>query len=128
MQYLHESVFSLSDLNLADPNSFPSLEIDAVTMMGDFNARNAPNFNSFTKFEMKLDLLNIEQEAFERASKFFDDFDNDEDYTVSFDEFECYEESETSKKDREQAEKDEIIQEFMNGYNTFNQQFWLDYN
>ncbi len=61
-----ESIHRLSDLNLDEgPQSFPSLEIDTVTMMGDYMARNAPKFNSFTKFEMKLDLINIEHKAYE---------------------------------------------------------------
>ena len=65
--------------------------------MGDYMARNAPKFNSFTKFEVKLDLLSIEHEAYKKAKKFFDEFEEDDDYTVTFREFECYPEKETDK-------------------------------
>jgi len=67
--------------------------------MGDYMAKNGPNFNSFTKFEMKLDLLAIEKEAYQKAVKYFNDFENDEDLT-DFDEYECDEESDTAKSDR----------------------------
>jgi hypothetical protein len=97
-------------------------------MMGDFMARNAPNFNSFTKFEVKLDLVSIEYEAYKRAKSFFDDFENNEDYTISFADFECDPETQTQKADRERTEKDAIIQEFMDSYRNFDAQFWLDYN
>ena len=96
--------------------------------MGDYMARNAPKFNSFTKFEVKLDLLSIEHEAYKKASKFFDDFEEDDDYTVTFRESECYPEKDTDKAQRQQNEKDEKIQEFMDGYTIFDQQFWVDYN
>jgi hypothetical protein len=68
--------------------------------MGDYMSKNGPNFNSFTKFEMKLDLLAIEKAAYKKAVKYFNDFENDEDNTVSFDEYECDEESDTDKADR----------------------------
>ena len=72
--------------------------------MGDYMARNAPNFNSFTKIEMKLDLISIEHEAYKKAVKFFkdfeDDLDDDDGNTISFDEFECYPDKDTDKEDR----------------------------
>lgn len=90
LDYRTESIYSLSDFTLSHgEQSFPTLELDSVTMMGDYMARNAPKFNTFTKFEVKLDLVSIEREAYLRATKFFDDFKNDEDYTVTFAKFEC---------------------------------------
>jgi hypothetical protein len=106
----------------------PTLDLETVTLMGDYMAKNGPNFNSFTKFEMKLDLLKIEKEAYKKAVKYFNDFENDEDYTVDFDEYECDEESTTDKADRIKAEKEDLIQEFMDSYRTYDAQFWLDYN
>lgn len=84
-------------------------------------AKNAPKFNSYTKFEMKLNLLAIEQEAYNKATEFFHDFENDKhDNLVDFDEYECDEESDTDKEDRIKAEKNDLIQEFMDGYKTYN--------
>jgi hypothetical protein len=97
--------------------------------MGEYMANNGPKFNSYTKFEMKLNLIAIEREAFDNAVEFFDEYENDaHDNLVDFDSYECDEESTTDKDDRVKAEKDDLIQEFMDGYTTYNSQFWLDYN
>ena len=88
--------------------------------MGDYLQRNAPNFNSYTKFEIQLDMLAIEKKAYDKAVDFFDDYENDEDYTVEFDSYECDEETETDKADRIQKEKDDLIAEFLDGQTTYN--------
>lgn len=120
LEFLTEHSFNLDDLTVPEePNEFPSLNLEKVTLMGDYMARNAPNFNSFTKFEMKLDTNAIEKEAYDRACKFFDDYENDEDYTVEFDEYECDEETDTDKSDRIQSEKDDETNEFLSSYSSY---------
>lgn len=120
LEFLSEHSFNLNDLTVPEgPNKFPSLNLEKVTLMGDYMARNAPNFNSFTKFEMKLDTNAIENEAYDRACKFFDDYENDEDYTIEFEEYECDEETDTDKSDRIQSEKDDAIDEFLGSYSSY---------
>ena len=68
--------YSLSDLVIddSDPFSvFPKLDISkSMHVMGDYNSNDYSQMKTSTKFEIKADFYQIQQEAYDRARAYFD--------------------------------------------------------